>query len=108
MNTNLKKGDHVQVITGDDKGKKGKILKLFPLTEKETFKIIIEGVNFVKRHTRPNKQAQQGGIIQREAPLAVSKVMLVCPRCNRPTKIGMKMMKDGKKSRMCKKCSEVF
>ncbi|MEI7904098.1 MAG: 50S ribosomal protein L24 [Candidatus Firestonebacteria bacterium] len=108
LNTSLKKGDNVQVISGDDKGKKGKILKIFPLEDRETFKVIVEGVNFVKRHTRPNKQAQQGGIIQKEAPMYVAKLMLICPRCNKPTKIGKKTLKDGKKSRMCKKCSEVI
>ncbi len=108
FNTDLKKGDNVQVISGDDKGKKGKVLKVIPLEEKGMFKVIVEGVNFVKKHTRPNKQAQQGGIIQKEAPLTVSKVMLICPRCNRPSKIGKKSLKDGTKSRLCKKCSEVI
>jgi len=108
LNKSLKKGDNVQVISGDDKGKKGKILKVFPLEKRKTFKAIVEGVNFVKRHTKPNKQAQQGGIIQKEAPIYVDKLMLICPRCNKPSKIGKKMLKDGEKSRTCKKCSEVI
>jgi large subunit ribosomal protein L24 len=108
LNKSLKKGDNVLVISGDDKGKKGKILKVFPLIEKDTFKAIVEGVNFVKRHTRPNKNSQQGGIIQKEAPIGISKLALICPRCNMPSKVGKKTLKDGTKTRMCKKCGEVI
>jgi large subunit ribosomal protein L24 len=108
--TNLKKGDTVQVIAGENKGKKGRILKLSYVERPygvKLAKVIVEGVNFVKKHTRANQKAQQGGIIQKEAPIYVNKVMLLCAKCGKSTKIGMKFLRDGKKTRFCKKCGEL-
>ena len=99
----LKKGDPVKVITGKEKGKTGKILQLDPKKRVVT----IEKVNMVKRHTRPSQKQRQGGIIEKEAPLKISNVMLICRICNKPARLGFKILDDGKKLRYCKKCSEV-
>ena len=96
----IKKDDIVVVLTGKDKGKKGKILTVMP----KSSKIIVEGVNMVSRHTKPRKQGEEGGIIQKEAPLYACKVMRVCPKCDKPTRPAHKMLADGKKVRVCKKC----
>ena len=102
---NIVKNDTVQIISGNSKGKKGKVLRVFPVKER----IIVEGVNIVKRHTKPNPQAQQqGGIVEKEAPVQMSDVMVVCGKCDTPTRIGIKMLEDGSKARQCKKCGEVI
>jgi len=101
------KNDTVMVIAGDyeDRGKTGKVLKVFP----ETQRIVVEKVNFVKKHTRANPYAgQQGGILEKEAPIHVSNVMLVCPKCGKPTRIGMKKLADGSRERVCRKCNEMI
>lgn len=98
------KGDNVLVIAGDDKGKSGKVLKVFP----EDRRVLVEGVNFVKRHTRRVRQSQQGGIVEKEASIDVSNVMLVCPKCRERTRTGKKRLASGKKVRACKKCGEIF
>ncbi len=100
----IRKDDLVQVISGKDKGKRGKILKVIP---KEN-KVLIQGINIVKRHQRPIPQLREGGIIEREAPIYASKVMIVCPSCDRPTRVGAKFLEDGTKVRVCKKCGEVI
>jgi len=100
----IKKNDSVLVITGKDKGKTGKVLKVF----KGDGKIIVEGINFVKKHVRKTKEDQKGGVIQREALIDMSNVLLFCKRCTRGTKVGYSILKDGSKSRFCKKCNEVF
>lgn len=99
----LKKGDPVQVISGKDKGKRGKILAVFP----KEGKAIVEGVNIVKRHMRPTRDNPQGGIVDMPAPIWIWKLMYVCPKCNRPVRLGYKFLEDGKKVRYCKKCGEV-
>lgn len=99
---NLKKGDTVVVLSGKDKGKQGKIIQALP----KKAQVIVEDVNKVKRHTKPSLKAPQGGIIQKEMPLNVCKVQLVCPACNKPTRIAHKAV-DGKNLRVCKKCGEV-
>jgi len=99
----VKKGDTVVVLSGKDKGQKGKVLQALPKKEK----VVVEGVNKIKRHTKPNQKAPQGGIITREAPLHVSKVMLVCPACSKATRIAHKLV-NGKNVRACKKCGEVI
>ncbi|MBZ0158301.1 MAG: 50S ribosomal protein L24 [Alphaproteobacteria bacterium] len=104
MGLRVKKGDTAVVITGKNKGKKGRILSVLP--EKE--RVVIEGINIVKRHTKPNKKYTQGGIIEKEAPVHISNVMLMCPKCGRPTRIGNTVLEDGKKSRTCRKCKEVI
>jgi len=101
--SHFKKGDTVEVIAGKDKFKRGKVLEV---NSKEQL-VIVEGINRVKRHMRPNPQLPTGGIIVREAPLHWSKVMLVCPHCNRPTRIGTRVLSEGK-VRVCKKCGEII
>lgn len=94
----IRKNDMVMVIAGNARGKTGKVLKVFP--EKE--RVIVEGVNIIKRHTRPSQRNPQGGIIQKEAPIHVSNVMLLDPKTNEPTRVGTKVIVDpttGKKSR---------
>jgi large subunit ribosomal protein L24 len=97
----LKKNDTVQVIAGRDAGKQGKILKVIP----DKNRVIVQGVGFIKRHTRPNPQRNiKGGIAEREGPIHVSNVMIVCGECNQRTRIGAKILADGKKVRICRKC----
>ena len=100
---NVKKGDTVVVLSGKDKGKQGKVVTAMP----KKGKVIVEGVNKVKRHTKPNVKAPQGGILVKEAPLHACKVMLVCPACNKPTRVGHNEV-NGKNVRVCKKCGEVI
>jgi len=98
---NLKKNDMVQVIAGRDAGKQGKILKVIP----EKNRIIVQGVGFTKKHTRPNPQRNiKGGIAEREAPIHASNVMVVCGECGERTRIGAKTLADGNKTRICRKC----
>ena len=100
---NVKKGDTVVVLSGKDKGKQGKVIEAQP----KKGKVIVEGVNKVKRHTKPSQKYPQGGIIQKEAPLNACKVMLVCPACKKATRTGKKEV-NGKMVRACKKCGEVI
>ena len=102
----IAKNDTVMVTSGDYRyvGKTGKVLKVFP----ENRRIIVEKVRFVKRHTRAMlQQGQQGGILEKEAPIHVSNVMLVCPKCGKPTRLGTTTHADGTKERVCKKCGEM-
>ena len=96
----IKKGDVVVVLSGKDKGKQGKVLAAMPADRK----VIVEGINVVSRHTKPRKQGDQGGIIEKEAPMYACKVQRVCPKCNKPTRPAHKMLADGKKVCVCKKC----
>lgn len=100
---NVKKGDTVLVLSGKDKGKQGKIVAALP----KKGKVIVEGVNKVKRHTKPNAKAPQGGILDKEAPLHASNVMLVCPACKKATRVAHKEV-NGKSVRACKKCGETI
>lgn len=100
----IRKNDIVAVLAGKDKGKTGKVLKVL----KNDNKAIVEGVNFIKRHKKRTREEQQGGVIQMEMPLHISNLAVFCKGCNRPTKIGFSLLKDGTKSRFCKKCNEVF
>ncbi len=100
----IRKNDTVMVIAGKDRGKRGKVRFAYPTEER----LIVEGVNFVKKHARPTGQARQAGIIEREAPIPVSNVMLVCTRCNRPARIGFRFLEDGRKVRICRSCHEVI
>lgn len=99
----VRKGDTVIVITGKNAGKRGKVLQVFPSTQR----VIVEGINVVKRHSRPTKKLPQGGIVEKEAPIASSNVMLVCTKCNQPTRIAKKLV-DQKYYRACKKCGEII
>jgi large subunit ribosomal protein L24 len=104
MGLGIKKNDTILVITGKEKGKKGRVLSVSPLKDQ----LLIEKVNIIKRHMKPSRKYTQGGIIEKEAPLHISNVMLVCPKCGKPTRIGNSLLQDGKKVRMCKKCREVI
>ncbi len=101
---NIRKNDTVLVIAGKDRGKKGKVRFAYPKKEE----ILIDGVNFIKRHTRAVKEVRQAGIIEREAPVPVSNVMLLCGKCNHPTRIGFRFLEDGRKVRVCRSCHEVI
>jgi len=92
------------VISGKAAGKKGKVLEVEP----DKGRVIVEGTNIVKRHSRPTQKLPQGGIIEKEAPIAASNVMLYCNKCKNPTRVGKKILTDGKKTRICKKCGEVL
>jgi large subunit ribosomal protein L24 len=98
---NVKKNDRVMVISGRDKGKIGKVLKVIP----DKDRLVVEKVNVVKRHQRPNK-AGQGGIVEKEASLHVSNVMVMCDRCSKSARVGRKVLNDGRHMRVCKKCGE--
>ena len=95
----LKKGDTVKVLSGNDKGKTGEILEILP----KSSKIIVKDVNIRKKHTKPRRQGEEGGIIPSEYPIHISKVAVVCPKCGKAVKIGYKVEKD-QKVRVCKKC----
>ncbi len=98
----IDKNDTVEVIAGDDKGSRGKVLKTFP----EQNRIIVEKVNFIKRHTRPTQKNPKGGILEKEAPVNASNVMIVCPKCGATTRVGHARLADGSKERVCKRCNE--
>ena len=102
MKTKLKKGDQVQIIAGKDKGKKGRVLRIDRMTER----VIVEGLNMVKKTQRPKSQNDKGGIIEIEAALAASNLMMICKKCG-PTRIGIKVDGDSK-SRVCRKCGEAL
>jgi large subunit ribosomal protein L24 len=100
----IRRNDNVVVITGKDRGKRGRVLKVDPAKNR----LIVEGVNFIKRHTKPNPQRQiKGGVVEREASLHASNVQIVCPECSKPTRLGRKILGDGRKVRICRKCEGV-
>ncbi len=100
--TKLKKGDKVKILIGKDAGKEGKLLRVLPQKER----IVVEGINMLKRHTKQRKQTQPGGIIEKEGPIHLSNVMLVCPSCNKVTRTGMEVLESGDKVRVCRKCGQ--
>lgn len=100
----LKKGDRVIVITGKDKGRKGKIEKILP----KQLKVLIPGINIYKKHTKPRGKSQPGGIIDIIKPLPANNVALLCPKCGKQTRIGYKVDKSGSKARICRKCQTVI
>lgn len=105
MNTlHVKKGDTVVVLSGKEKGKKGKIMAVN--TKKET--AVIEGINFVTCHTKAKRQGETGGIIKREAAIRVCKLMRVCTKCNKPTRVKNEISASGEKNRVCKHCGEII
>lgn len=99
----IKKKDKVVVLAGKDKGKQGEVLKVYP----DKDRVIVAKVNFVKRHTRPTR-TEPGGIREKEAPLAIGKVMLVCPKCSQPGRPKFDVLSDGKKIRVCRRCGEMI
>jgi large subunit ribosomal protein L24 len=100
----IKKGDTVKVLSGKDSGKKGKVLSVDP----KSSRVIVEGINMATKHTKPRSRTQQGGILHQESPVHSSNVMLICTGCKSPTKISKKILDDGQKGRMCKKCNELI
>ena len=100
----IRKNDTVLVIAGKDKGKTGKVRFAYP----EEKRIVVEGVSFIKKHTRARGRVRQAGIIERETPIHTSTVMLLCSRCNHPTRVGFRFLEDGRKVRVCRSCHEVI
>jgi len=100
----IRKDDTVVIVAGKDRGKKGKVRRALPNEDK----VIVEGLNMIKRHSRARRAARQGGIIELEAPIHVSDVMLVCEKCSKPTRVGFRFLDDGKKVRICNSCREVI
>lgn len=98
----IKKNDNIIVIKGKDRNKKGKVVKIFP----DAGKIIVEGANMAKAHSRPKKAGQKGQIISREAPINIANVSLICPKCSKVARIGYKKIESGEKVRICKKCGQ--
>ena len=102
--TPIRRNDNVLVITGKDRGKRGRVLKVLP----EKNRLVVEGVNIIKRHTKPNPGRQiKGGVVEREAALHASNVQIVCPECGAPTRIGSRRLDDGTRVRFCRKCKGV-
>ena len=100
----IRKNDRVMVITGQERGKTGKVLRVLP--DKDA--IIIERINLVKRHSKPRGPQQPGGIVEKEASIHVSNLMIMCDKCNAPVRVGKKVLSDGKKIRICRRCGEAL
>lgn len=100
----IRKGDTVKVISGRERGKTGKVIRIFP----DKNKALVEQINIVKRHTRPSQKAPQGGIIEKEAPVALSNLMPVCGRCRKATRYKVKKIENDKRVRVCKHCGEII
>jgi large subunit ribosomal protein L24 len=100
----IRKEDNVLVIAGKEKGKKGKVRFVYPRDNR----ILVEGVNMIKTHSRVKQQVAQAGLIEREAPIDISDVMIICTRCNKPARVGFKTVEDGRKVRVCRSCKEVI
>jgi len=100
----IRKNDTVLVMAGKDRGKKGKVRFAYPKKQK----LLVEGINFIKKHSKARGQAKQAGIIDLEAPIHVSNVMLFCDKCNHPTRISFRLLEDGRKVRICQSCREVI
>lgn len=100
----IRKGDTVMVIAGKERGKTGKVLSV----DRERGKVVVEKLNMIKRHTKPSQRVRQGGILEREAPIAISNVMYYCSNCQKPVRLGIKTLADGRRVRICRKCQEVI
>jgi len=100
----IKKNDTVMVVAGRDRGKTGKVMRVLP----ERGRVVIERLNIVKRHTKPRGAQSPGGIVEKEAPLDISNVMIFCDRCNAPVRVGVKTADDGTRNRVCRKCGEAI
>ena len=104
LKSRIRKGDTVVVMVGRDKGKSGKVLSV----DLGAGRVVVEKVNMIKRHTKPNQKVKQGGILEREAPLALSKVMFLCPVTQKPTRLGIRTLNDGRRVRFSKKSNEIL
>jgi len=100
----IKKNDTVMVTAGKEKGKSGKVMRVIPKKDRA----IVEKLNIVKRHLKPSQQTRQGGILERESPIQMSNLMLICSKCTDPTRVGFRILEDDRKVRYCKKCNEVI
>ena len=100
----IRKNDNVLIIAGKDKGKKGKVRKALP----DKNSVIVEGLNLIKRHSKTKGKTRQAGIIEMEGPVHISNVMVICNKCNKPARIGSRVLDDGKKARFCHNCSEII
>src|ERR1700693_5646414 len=100
----IKKNDNVMVVSGKEKGKRGRVIAVYPATNR----LLIEKLNMIKRHTRPNQQLRQGGIMEKEGPISASNVKLVCTKCDKPTSVSRKASGEGSRVRVCKSCSETI
>ena len=101
---NVVKEDTVLIISGNERGRQGKVLKTFP----KTGRILVEGVNLIKRHTRPSQQSPQGGIVEKEATINASNVMVICPKCDKATRVKHKLLENHKSVRVCRNCAEML
>jgi large subunit ribosomal protein L24 len=97
----IKKNDNVMVVSGKEKGKRGRVIAVYPSTNR----VLVEKLNMIKRHTRPNQQLKQGGIVEKEGPIAASNARLICPKCDKPTAVVRKAQGEGVRARVCKSCS---
>ena len=102
QSVHIRRGDTVGVIAGSERGKRGKVLRVLP----EKGRVLVEHVNMIKKHQRPTQKLRQGGIIEREGPLALSNVLPICGRCDKPSRTGFTKLADGRKSRVCRRCGE--
>jgi large subunit ribosomal protein L24 len=102
QHAHVRRGDTVAVIAGRERGKRGKVLRVLPIGGR----VLIEKINMMKKHQRPTQKLRQGGIIERESPLALSNVLVVCSRCDKASRSGIKVLGDGRKVRVCKRCGE--
>ncbi len=100
----IKKNDTVKISTGKDKGKTGKVITVWPKANRA----LVQGLNMVKKHTRPTREDQKGGVIQKESPIQISNLMVVCQKCSKPARVGFSILSDGTKTRICKKCKEII
>jgi len=100
----IKKNDNVMVVSGKEKGKRGRVIAVYPATNR----LLIEKLNMIKRHTRPNQQLRQGGIVEKENPISASNVKLVCTKCDKPTAVFRKAQGEGSRARVCKICNETI
>jgi len=100
----IKKNDKVIILSGKEQGKIGGVLKV----DRDTERVIVEKINVVKRHTKPSAASAQGGIVEKEAPIHISNLMIICNKCAEPTRIGKRILDDGSKVRVCKKCGEIL
>lgn len=100
--TKLRKNDNIEVVAGKEKGKRGRIIAV--LTRKE--RVLVESLNLIKKHMRASAQSKEGGILEKEGPIHISNVMLVCPKCDKATRVGSNMLDGGRKVRICRRCGE--
>ena len=102
IHAHVRRGDTVAVIAGRERGKRGKVLRVLPVEGR----VLVEKVNMIKKHQRPTQKLRQGGIIEREGTIHLSNVQVVCGRCDRPSRTGVKILDDGRKTRVCRRCGE--